>query len=70
MARYTGPATRIAVDNKFEGGTIREGSLADKRVTFVADEHNSGRLLPIDVLEKAKLISQQIVDGKIAVPSQ
>jgi hypothetical protein len=37
-------------------------------VTFVADEHNVPRLLPPEVVQRAKALADEIVAGKIQVP--
>jgi basic membrane protein A len=56
------------IAGKFRGG-LHELGLADKGVGFVADERNR-LLLPIDVVEKANAIGDEIIAGKIEVPSQ
>ncbi len=53
---------------RFTGG-MRELGLAEHGVGFVADER-SARLLPLDVVERARVISDAIVAGKIHVPEQ
>jgi basic membrane protein A len=56
------------IAGKFHGG-IRELGLADKGVGFVADERNK-LLLPIDVVEKANALGDEIIAGKIQVPER
>lgn len=56
------------IAGKFRGGLIELG-LAEHGVGFVADERNRG-MLPIDVVEKVKALGDQIIAGKIRVPSQ
>jgi basic membrane protein A len=56
------------IANKFRGG-VHELGLAEHRVGFVADERNR-RLLPIDVVERARQLGDEIVAGKIVVPFQ
>jgi len=56
------------VAKRFKGG-LHELGLAEHGVTFVADERNSG-LLPPDVVHRAQAIADDIVAGKIQVPSQ
>ena len=53
---------------KFQGG-IHELGLKENGVGFVADERNRF-LLPIDVVNRAKQLGEQIVAGKIQVPSE
>ena len=55
------------IDHKFHGG-LRELGLAEHGVTFVADERNQGRLLPLDVVQKVNVLRDEIIAGKIAVP--
>lgn len=57
------------VDHKFQGG-IHELGLAEHGVRFVADEHNVPRLLPFEVVQRVKALGEDIVAGKIVVPSQ
>jgi basic membrane protein A len=59
---------RDVVLHRFSGG-MRDLGLAEKRVGFVADERNR-RLLPLDVVERAQALADQIIAGKIQVPSQ
>jgi len=59
---------RDVVEHRFHGG-IHDLGLAEHRVGFVADERNR-RLLPLDVVERVQKLSDEIVAGKIAVPSQ
>jgi basic membrane protein A len=54
------------IANKFQGG-LRELGLAEKGVGFVANERNR-HLLPIDVVQKARAIADQIIAGAIRVP--
>ncbi len=60
--------TREVVEHRFHGG-MRELGLAEKRVGFVADERNR-RLLPLDVVGRVNKLADQIVAGKIQVPSE
>lgn len=55
------------IANRFHGGLVELG-LKDHGVTFVADERNA-KLLPLDVVQKARTIADEIVAGKIQVPS-
>jgi basic membrane protein A len=55
------------IDHKFTGG-VHELGLAEHGVTFVADEHNVPRLLPPEVVQRAKALADEIVAGKIQVP--
>ena len=57
------------IDHKFRGG-IHELGLAEHGVSFIADEHNVPRLLPLDVVQRAKALGDEIVAGKIVVPEQ
>jgi basic membrane protein A and related proteins len=57
------------IDHKFQGG-LHELGLAEHGVTFVADERNQGRLLPLDVVQKVNVLREEIIAGKIVVPSQ
>jgi basic membrane protein A len=56
-----------AIAGKFHGG-MHELGLAEHGVTFVTDEHNA-LLLPAAVVQRVKAIGEQIVAGKIEVPS-
>ena len=56
------------IAGKFTGG-LRELGLADKGVGFVADERNKF-LLPIDVVERANALGDEIIAGKIQVPDR
>lgn len=56
------------VAKRFKGG-LHELGLAEHGVTFVADERNRG-LLPPDVVHRAQAIADDIIAGKIQVPSQ
>ena len=56
------------IAHRFHGGLLELG-LAEHGVGFVADEHNR-LMLPIEVVEKANALAEQIVAGKIQVPSQ
>jgi basic membrane protein A len=53
----------------FKGG-MHELGLAEHGVTFVADERNQGKLLPLDVVQKVKALGEEIVAGKIVVPEK
>jgi basic membrane protein A len=55
------------IAKRFAGG-LHELGLAEHGVTFVADERNE-KLLPLDVVQRAKAIADEIVAGKITVPS-
>jgi len=55
------------IHHRFHGG-LRELGLADHGVTFVSDERNQ-KLLPLDVVQRARTIADEIVAGKIQVPS-
>jgi basic membrane protein A and related proteins len=57
------------IDGKFRGG-IHELGLAEHGVSFIADEHNVPRLLPLDVVQRVKALGEDIVAGKIKVPEQ
>ena len=57
------------IEHRFQGG-LHELGLAENGVTFVADERNEGHLLPLDVVEKVNALREQIIAGKIQVPSQ
>ncbi len=60
---------KSVVDNKFVGG-VHELGLAEHGVRFVADENNVPRLLPIEVVQRAKTLAEEIVAGTIKVPFQ
>lgn len=57
------------IDGAFRGG-VHELGLAEHGVTFVADEHNQGRLLPLDVVQRVKALGEEIVAGRIVVPER
>jgi basic membrane protein A len=57
------------IDGTFRGG-VHELGLAEHGVTFVADEHNPGRLLPLDVVQRVKALGEDIVAGRIVVPER
>lgn len=57
------------IDGTFKGG-MHELGLAEHGVTFVADERNQGRLLPLEVVQKVKAIREEIIAGKIVVPEK
>jgi basic membrane protein A len=57
------------IDGTFRGG-VHELGLAEHGVTFVADEHNQGRLLPLDVVQRVKALGEDIVAGRIVVPER
>jgi basic membrane protein A len=59
---------RGVVKGQFHGG-LHEFGLAEHGVTFVADAHNQ-RLLPLSVVQRAKLLADQIIAGAIKVPFQ
>jgi basic membrane protein A len=54
--------------NKWKGG-IREYGLEGDGVAFVADEKNR-HLLPLDVVQKARNVREQIIKGEIVVPEK
>jgi basic membrane protein A and related proteins len=56
------------IAGKFHGGLLELG-LAEHGVGFVSDERNR-LMLPIDVVEKANALGEQIIAGKIKVPWQ
>ncbi len=56
------------IAHKFTGG-IHELGLKENGVGFVSDERNRA-MLPLDVVQKAKAIGDEIIAGKISVPSQ
>jgi basic membrane protein A and related proteins len=56
------------IAGRFRGG-LHELGLAEQGVTFVADERNA-HLLPLEVVQRARAIGDDIVAGKIVVPSQ
>lgn len=56
------------IDGTFRGG-LHELGLAENGVTFVADERNVGRLLPPEVVQRVKALREDIIAGKIVVPS-
>jgi basic membrane protein A len=55
--------------NEFRGG-IHELGLADDGVSFIANENNVPRLLPPEVVQRAKALGEDIVAGKIVVPDR
>ena len=57
------------IDNKFAGG-VHELGLSEHGVSFIADDHNVPRLLPREVVLRAKALGQDIVAGKIVVPDK
>ncbi len=57
------------IDGSFRGG-VHELGLAEHGVTFVADEHNLGRLLPPEVVQRVKALGEKIIAGTIVVPSR
>ncbi|MDB4959668.1 MAG: basic rane lipoprotein [Myxococcales bacterium] len=56
------------IAHKFRGG-LHELGLAENGVGFVTDERNRS-LLPLDVVERARRLGDDIVAGKIVVPEQ
>jgi len=56
------------IAGKFHGGLLELG-LAEHGVGFVSDERNR-LMLPIDVVEKVNALGEQIIAGKIRVPSE
>ncbi len=60
--------TKDLIAGKFRGG-IHELGLAEDGVAFVADDRNR-HLLPPEVVQQARAIAEQIIAGKIVVPSQ
>lgn len=59
---------KAVIEHRFTGG-VHELGLAENGVGFVADEHNRA-LLPLEVVQRVKLIGDQIVAGAIQVPWQ
>lgn len=59
-----------SVANKTFTGGIHELGLAEHGVRFVADENNVPRLLPPEVVQRVKALGEDIVAGKIVVPSK
>jgi basic membrane protein A len=59
---------RDVVENRFHAG-VRELGLIDRRLEFVADEHNR-QLLPLEIVERARELGEQIKAGKIQVPHE
>jgi basic membrane protein A len=57
------------IERKFRGG-LHELGLAEDGVAFIADERNVPRLLPLDVVQRAKALREEIIAGKIAVPDR
>jgi len=57
------------IDGRFRGG-LHELGLAEHGVTFVADDRNVGRLLPLEVVQRVKALGEDIVAGKIVVPDR
>lgn len=55
------------IDGTFLGG-VHELGLAENGVTFVADERNQGRLLPLEVVQRVKALRDDIIAGRIVVP--
>jgi len=53
---------------RFKGG-LRDLGLAEHGVGFVADERNRA-MLPIEIVQKVNRLADDIVAGKIVVPSQ
>jgi basic membrane protein A len=60
--------TRAVVDRTFRGGIVELG-LAEGGVGFVADARNADRLPPA-IVARARAIADDIVAGRIEVPSQ
>ncbi len=58
---------RSVIDGRFRGGAIREWSLANGGVGFVARDPN---LMPPEVRARAMEIEQEIIAGKIRVPDR
>jgi len=56
------------IAHRFTGG-VRELGLAEHGVGFVTDDHNRD-LLPIEVVQRAKMLGDQIIAGTIQVPWQ
>jgi basic membrane protein A len=61
--------TKDVIAGTFRGG-LHELGLAEHGVTFVADERNQGRLLPLEVVQRVKLLREDIIAGKIVVPDK
>ena len=49
---------------------VHELGLAEHGVSFIADDHNVPRLLPIEVVQRAKALGEEIIAGKIKVPDR
>jgi basic membrane protein A and related proteins len=60
---------KSVADNTFRGG-VHELGLAEHGVRFVADDNNVPRLVPIEVVQRAKALGEQIVAGTIVVPDK
>jgi basic membrane protein A len=60
--------TKDVIAGKFRGG-MHELGLAEDGVAFVADDRNR-HLLPPEVVQQARAIAEQIIAGKIVVPSE
>ena len=60
-------AIKDVIDGKFRGG-MHELGLAEHGVTFVSDDRNQ-HLLPTGVVQRVKALRDEIVAGKIVVPS-
>jgi basic membrane protein A len=56
------------IAHKFRGG-MHELGLAENGVGFVADERNRN-LLPIEVVERARKLGEEIIAGRIVVPDR
>ena len=56
------------IAHRFHGG-IHELGLAEQGVGFVADERNR-RLLPLEIVQRVRVLGDEIVAGTIRVPSQ
>jgi len=55
--------------NKFDGGKAQIFGLADNGVDFVFDQNNKP-LIPQDVYDKVQSLKQEIINGKIKVPTE
>ena len=60
-------AIRQVKDGTFKGGIYQLG-LKEKGVDYIYDEHNRG-LIPDSVHARVEALRQEIIDGKITVPS-
>ena len=62
-------AIKAEAEGKFEGGRIIELGLKEGGVGYIHDEHNK-KLIPDEIHKKVESFREEIVAGKIAVPSE